>query len=274
MRKQRLCVGGRQPCGAPRRTGGRACSWPVAAALAGVAALLLALFPYNTPWGRLAAAPPAPAPLPPSDAGFAVRGPVPRVPWDSSVPPGEFLRRVAAGRATVVLTGSPVAQWPALQRWTDAEYVRQHVPHLTQVYRLRTGCFVYNESTKPRAGLRDGREIVPRMATRDFLQHVLNASADSPVQYYYSSRLARNDWEPLRGDLGDLTPFQLASLDTSFDPDEHTQLWIGHPHVCTHAHYDVYSNFYLQLVGRKQFRLGRKWMIGELEEIEHGRNRN
>jgi hypothetical protein len=36
----------------------------------------------------------------------------------------------------------------------------------------------------------------------------------------------------------------------------HKQLWLAEPGVTTHAHYDIFDNFYTQLRGRKQFFLG------------------
>ena len=97
-----------------------------------------------------------------------------------------------------------------------------------------------------------------------FAQSLFRAAADprSDDLYYCSQKLS-SDFHALEDDAF-TEAFHLRSgnaLDPNWDTSEHEQvrwlsklflisvpqLWIGHAGVTTHAHYDIFHNFYAQV---------------------------
>jgi mannose-6-phosphate isomerase-like protein (cupin superfamily) len=159
-------------------------------------------------------------------------------------------------------------------KWSNGDYLERAIPTLGGVYSLPQPWFVYREEGSPLAGPNDGRSYLShRLNITDFIarsqeeppspaaseghEHSSthsgswNGSSKHPSNrlhyYYYSKRLDDPDCITLTKDLPWLRDFQLNHS------QDFNQLWLGQAGVSTHAHYDVFDNFYLQLRGHKQF---------------------
>ena len=100
-----------------------------------------------------------------------------------------FVRRVALRRTPVVLTHSPTASWPALQRWTP-EYLASKLTTLPLVYGLKDRRYVYHEPSREmgaKMGLRvpNPHEIRLNVSAHDFF------SAQRSEPLYLADKLWR-----------------------------------------------------------------------------------
>ena len=67
---------------------------------------------------------------------------VPRIKWDWTIPPRDFIERIAGGRSPVVVYDGPATRYLATRVW-DCTYLSKRVPGLHGLRRLDTEFFTY-----------------------------------------------------------------------------------------------------------------------------------
>ena len=94
-------------------------------------------------------------------------------------------------------------------------------------------------------------QAMRRMCTGE---HDGSTAGNSSSFYYFNGPLFDGPFAAISGLLGGTDPTMNASVFNPVTASVLThQVWMGTPGVITHLHYDVSSNFFIQLRGRKRF---------------------
>lgn len=161
-----------------------------------------------------------------------------------TVEPGAPLRpRAAPAR----VFGTCVDGWPALTRWTDAA-LAEALGHAREVRVGERPSFgpVFDRG-QPLAEVAGIAAISPpRIVDLPAAEFLAALDRDGPPFHYF-----RDDFVECAGELlEDIKPARQLLLDPARCL---VTLWIGQRLVRTHAHYDSYENFHVQLRGHKRF---------------------
>ncbi|CAK9111919.1 Hypoxia-inducible factor 1-alpha inhibitor (Hypoxia-inducible factor asparagine hydroxylase) [Durusdinium trenchii] len=209
------------------------------------------------------------------------------VPWwgflDEEVAEGQGLDDVAAGlaerRAVVVRNGA--ADWPALSKWKDVDYLESRVGGINTV-RSEDPVNVYfsgdralarhdwNDEENAKAFYR----TIHKKDTTNMSIPALVAAIERTPQtglFHYgtadfkgtclrkqngASSLCEDDMPGYENLLWLDDPFVIKKADDSKDSDLYKlHLWVGKEGTTTGLHYDVFHNMHVQITGHKRFLL-------------------
>ena len=119
---------------------------------------------------------------------------VPRLAWDWSIPPRQFVERIAAGRSPVVLTGGPTARFGAVSKW-NCRYLAPKVAGLRGLRRLDQPFYTYQDTARaqmdaPAGGDRGVAVAAGNNTMSDVCNGLVgNETSDGHGYYYYSERI-------------------------------------------------------------------------------------
>lgn len=157
----------------------------------------------------------------------------------------EFLERYVLGCRPVVLQ-DVASDWPALQRWSPADFATRfgHLDVDVQVGRSRDPLFEQNKG-----------QLRQRMRVSEFVALVQGAG-DTNDHYLTANdeMLRRPEFLPLLADIGSMPPICDASLLPAA-----ASFWFGPGGTHTPLHHDTLMLFHTQVVGRKRWRFISPW---------------
>lgn len=179
---------------------------------------------------------------------------VPVLPWASD----SRQRALAAGRPVVFADATPLAEWPIMARLKAPDDLAALLGPTVSVFEAPTPSILYYTGPVPldqQVGPATWRPANPRRtATSAELVGSLVRGTSARGTYLYHS--ARTTAPATRAALGDTTPFVVTEeAAAGFRPAATVNLWAGAAGLAARVHYDTYHNFYLQVLGRKRFRL-------------------
>jgi hypothetical protein len=149
------------------------------------------------------------------------------------------------------------ARWLASGKFTP-EWLLDHLPTQIKVkVSTASPSFMYAEGAQQHLLQDDAAtSFLQTMSPHDMLEQMKHQETTTPPQWsYYTGKCsdlshqllqAVPDWEQLRVE---------PSLSAAFGNPEAPSIWIGGPGTSTTCHYDVMDNVFVQLHGRKKFRL-------------------
>lgn len=157
----------------------------------------------------------------------------------------ELLERYVLGCRPVVLE-DVAADWPALQRWSPADFATRfgHLEVDVQVGRSRDPLFEQNKGAL-RQRMRVGEFVDLVQSAGDSNDHYLTANDEM---------LRRPEFLPLLADIGSMPPL----CDPSLLPGA-ASFWFGPGGTHTPLHHDTLMLFHTQIVGRKRWRFISPW---------------
>ena len=182
---------------------------------------------------------------------------VPVLPWAVD---GSSRRDALAGGKPVVFAGCPAADWPIVARVRRPEDLAPLLPPRVTVFEAATPSVLYYTSPVPldqQAGGNPRRPANPKRAAAraELVRSLRRGTGDGGAHLYHSELVG----EATRAVLGDATPLvvveEAAAGPAGFRPSARVNLWAGAAGIHARVHYDTYHNFYLQVLGRKRFRL-------------------
>ena len=151
-------------------------------------------------------------------------------------------------------------QWLQSGKWTPA-WIARHMPSKVSVKVSSTSkSFMYSEEMQ-RHLLSDDKKLqtssrLVEMTPSEMFDRMSNqAFSEQPEWMYFTCKCgdlsdqvlaAAEDWKRLRVE---------PALSDAVGSPEHPSVWIGGKGTSTTAHYDVMDNVFVQLHGRKRFRL-------------------
>ena len=180
-------------------------------------------------------------------SGFAVSGEIPRVSFRDDA---GFVMQLRAARSPVIITGSPVTQWPALRKWS-AEQLQKRLHYLDMCYSSSSRVFTYRSHNRTLKALPMRN---PYVSEPNLMFRLFYTEQHSPTLHYYFSgplvswgaAVAREvtpasflqGGEPLVH-ADDAARSKVYEPGSDEDEDRlRMSIWMGHPHVVTTMHYD------------------------------------
>lgn len=185
--------------------------------------------------------------------------PVPRIAWQSSL---EFVDAFVAANVPVILTGTVVKQWQALQRWQPS-YLSQHMP------KTQFGVKVASLASAQAFGDIDTKQAYAGLGR-------LNLTAWYELRNMTTEVFWNRIWNPERGKVfqhfvelsdtlfGDVQPNSLLFRTDADALNFMSYFWIGSANVTTHTHIDQDINFYAQVAGLKTFHMFPSYLLDEM----------
>ena len=174
------------------------------------------------------------------------------------------VRRTVAGRAPVVLTGSPALDWRALRAWTP-EALGKRISRLPQLYEHSNASFWWHDNSNlmgRRLGLRvsEPHGFAHDVPGRKFFDAEAAAGGRGRLReggryLYTSEKLHVPPFDALSADA-EPRGFLSATADLpGGGGGQDAIFWAGDEATTAHAHYDPTHTMFVQVVGTKTFTL-------------------
>eukprot|EP00043_Microstomoeca_roanoka_P012818 m.124727 g.124727 ORF g.124727 m.124727 type:complete len:606 (-) comp15598_c4_seq3:443-2260(-) len=200
--------------------------------------------------------------------GVTIFGSPARIPWTPDVTK-PFAEQVARNDEPLVLLNTSASAWPALSLWTlDNLASRYGTMNLQRVKVTRrqaqgsTPFFYYhnapmNSSDPQVKAYKEQAYTLTNMTLHELLVNITTPSSPGDPIAVYAGKLDDFGLD-FFAHVMPLDPFMV--LQPGFDPDnEHlfrqTHIWIGGRQTSTPVHFDLFHNFFVQIVGRKRILL-------------------
>ena len=164
---------------------------------------------------------------------------VPRIDCENS----STVQLLSECRVPAILTRTvTTTAWPAATRWTDPDYITQHLPVLHDAYVAEA-----SEECSSRLLAPDpSGEVVATLSTSRFFE------ADESAPIYFARWFGYNALEHLRADAMPMRPLLIAD-DVGDHDEERRYFRLGSVGSVSSLHYDSYQNLFAQVSGQKQW---------------------
>lgn len=177
-----------------------------------------------------------------------IRGKPRSVRWEHNKP---FMRELIKGGEPVVMRGTVVETWPALNKWNMSYLVQKMGTDILELVKCTNSFITFDPDH--RAPLKMNIPLsytLANISTTDFFECVQSPMLcfDGYKGHYYFGQVP----DPLKADI---SPDSLL-YNTDRDRKAGKQfMWLSSAGMITHTHFDQDYNIFVQLVGRKRFTL-------------------